>query len=97
MGLMKYLSNLFSASPSSNEYWVAVKCKRCSETIEARINLQNDLSIDFDGGGKPTYHCRKVLMGDGRCFERIEIDLTFDSSKRLVNREIHGGEFVERK
>ena len=34
---MKYLSNLFSASPSSNEYWVAVKCKRCSETIEAPL------------------------------------------------------------
>ena len=97
MGLIKYLSNLFSASPSSNVYWVTVKCKRCNEKIEARINLQNDLSIDYEGGGKPTYQCHKVLMGDGRCFERIEIDLTFDASKRLISREIRGGEFVERK
>ena len=97
MGLMKYLSNLFTASPSSNVYMVTVQCNRCKETIEARINLQNDLSVDFEGGGKPTYRCHKVLMGDGRCFERIEIDLTFDASKRLINREIKGGEFVERK
>ena len=97
MGLIKYLSNLFTASPSSNLHMVAVKCDRCNETIEARINLQNDLSVDYEGGGKPTYHCRKTLMGDGRCFQRIEIDLTFDASKRLISREITGGEFVKRK
>jgi len=95
MGLIKYLSNLFTASPASNFYTVIVKCDRCGEIIEARLNLQNDLSVDYEGS-KPTYHCRKTLMGDGRCFERVEIDLTFNASKSLISREITGGQFVNK-
>jgi hypothetical protein len=95
MSIIKKLSNLFSSPPKTNAYGVTVKCSRCDELIQTRINLQNDLSVDFESGGKPTYYCRKVLMGEGYCFQRVEIELIFDANKHLVNREISGGQFID--
>ncbi len=77
--------------------WVAVKCNRCGEVTRARINLRNDLSLEYDeASGSPTYFCRKVLMGEGgRCFQRMEVELTFDANRNVVNRDVSGGQFVE--
>jgi hypothetical protein len=81
------------ASPSSF-YDVQVRCRRCGEILTARINLANDLSMDYDDH---TYHVRKLLVGTGanRCFERIELELTFDASRQLLHREAGGGTFVD--
>ncbi len=99
MSFLKNLGKLFSSSDRQDEnaYWVAVKCHRCGEVIRTRINLNNDLSIDYgEEGGATTYFCRKMLMGEsGICFQRIEIELTFDANRKLLNREITGGIFVD--
>ncbi len=91
--------SLFSGSgkADSDAIWVAVKCKRCGEVARARIDLRNDLSIEYDeAGGLPTYFCRKVLMGEGgRCFQRMQVELTFDANRNVVSREVSGGQFVE--
>jgi len=98
MGFFKKISQIFGSSgrPDSSSYWVAVKCNRCGEQITARIDLRNDLSIEYgEGNSSPTFFCRKLLIGEGgRCFQRIEIELTFDTDKYLINREISGGQFI---
>ena len=102
MSFFKKIADLFSppastAKPASRDasaYWVTVRCNRCGETLRARVDLHNDLSIEY-GESAATYFCRKVLMGEGHCFQRIEVELTFDSDRRLTNREISGGQFVE--
>jgi len=40
---------------------------------------------------------RKVLVGDGahRCFQRIDVTLHFDKNKRLIDRSITGGDFLQ--
>jgi hypothetical protein len=102
MGLLKKLSDLFSPPGGRSErrdeagYWIAVRCKRCGETLRTRVNLHNDLSIEYgEGEGDTTYFCRKVLIGDKLCFQRVEVELTFDSQRKLVDRQITGGEFVD--
>lgn len=97
---MGFLKKLFagSATPAarSNFYPLTVKCKRCGEVIEGRVNLNNDLSETCNAHDIVTgYFCRKVLMGEGRCYQQIEVRLTFDSSRRLKDRQIVGGEFEE--
>lgn len=95
MGFFNKLSKLFS-SPGGDDtraYWIYARCKRCGEKIRTRVDLSNDLSLDY-GGDQTTYFTRKVLIGEGRCFERIEVRLTFDKDRRLINREISGGEFI---
>ena len=41
------------------------------------------------------YFVRKVLIGEGKCFQQIEVELKFDANKQLLEKQIHGGKFVE--
>lgn len=95
MNILKRLANLFSAPSraSSPEYWLYVRCHRCGEAIRGRVNLYNDLSAEYEGG-QTTLFVRKVLTGEGRCFQRVEVELTFDANRKLLNREIQGGLFI---
>jgi hypothetical protein len=98
MNLLEKISRIFSSQKDidNRAYWVITKCNRCGEIIKSRIDLYNDLSIDYDDPGKsPVYFCRKTLMGKGHCFQRIEVKLTFDSNKKVINREISGGKFID--
>jgi DNA-directed RNA polymerase subunit N (RpoN/RPB10) len=97
MGLIEKLSRFFSNSSGGEKgvYWISVRCKSCGEIINARVNLYNDLSIVYDNVQEPTYICRKTLVGSQGCYQRIEVELVFDSKRRLLGSEIVGGTFIE--
>ncbi len=109
MNFLKRLTSFFSApsASSSRYYWINVKCNRCGEIIRGRVDLHNDLSIDYgigeggeksersSGEGNVTYFCRKVLIGEQRCYQPIEVELTFDKDHRLLDQKIKGGKFIE--
>ena len=91
---MGFLKNLFggaTARPEKHYYAFNVKCNRCGEIIEGRVDLDNDLSLNDEGKG---YIVRKGLMGSNRCFQQIEVELNFDSSRQLLEQQITGGEFT---
>lgn len=96
---MSFLKKLFSSAPSKPEkrYFVfQVKCSRCGEIIEGRVDLDNDLSAEFESDTRTTYIVRKGLMGNsGRCFQQIEATLKFSSTRELLEQQIQGGTFVE--
>ncbi len=94
MGLFKGLFGGFTSAPRQSFYTFHVKCTRCGETIEGRVNLNNDLSADYEGG-RTIYFVRKTLMGSGKCFQQIEAELKFNADKQLLEKQAHGGEFVE--
>jgi hypothetical protein len=91
---MSFLKNLFGGSdkPEKRYYTFQVKCNRCGEIVEGRVDLDNDLSLNDEGNG---YLARKGLMGANRCFQQIEVELNFDSSRQIQEKSITGGEFVE--
>ena len=94
---MNYLKRLFAGPNAKAEkryHTFQVKCNRCGEIIEGRIDLDNDLSIEFEDN-RNVYYGRKVLIGGGRCFQQIEVTLKFSSTRAVIEEEIHGGEFVE--
>lgn len=91
MGFLKKLFGGGSTSSSADFYTFDVICDRCGETIQGKVNLSNDLSLDNEGG----YHVRKVLMGGGRCFQQIEVVLKFDASRQVRGQQVSGGKFVE--
>ena len=91
MGFLKKLFGGEGTSSSSDFYTFNVQCERCGETIEGKVNLSNDLSIEDEGG----YHVRKVLMGSGHCFQRVEVVLKFDASRQLLDKQVSGGKLVE--
>lgn len=93
---MSFIKNLFSPPrPTRMLYPFSVKCKRCGETIQGQVNVNNEPSLELDAKGKPYYTCRKVLIGNGLCFQQIEVLFKFDESRGVFDRKISGGEFVE--
>jgi hypothetical protein len=95
---MNLLQKLFgsspSASPQNRNYTFAVKCLRCKEIIEGHVDLNNDLSVEYEESGD-VYYARKTLMGENRCFQRMEVELKFTPSRELLERHVTGGEFAE--
>ena len=77
------------------QYPITVRCDRCGETITANIDLRNDLSIQYGESARADYYItRKSIVGGGQCFQRVEIELTFDRSRKLIKKTIQGGEFL---
>jgi len=95
MGFFKKITQLFSSSPGAENraYWLHVQCDRCQEKLQVRVDLYNDLSPIYEEAFT-TYFCRKVIMGQGPCFQKIEVEMSFDQNRRLVSREIKGGRFI---
>ncbi len=94
---MSFLKRFFSGTPARHEksyYVFQVKCKRCGEIIEGRVDLDNDLSIEYEDD-KSVYHVRKVLIGTNRCFQQIEVEMTFTAKRELIEKNVGGGTFVE--
>ena len=90
MGFLKKLFNPELPKPEKRYYTFQVKCNRCGEIIEGRVDLDNDLSLNDEGDG---YIVRKGLMGGNRCFQQIEVELKFDSSRQIQEKTITGGQF----
>ena len=90
MGFLDSFKSMFSGENDAQDYWVYVRCKRCGEPIKTRVDLRNDLSQMEDGG----YLVNKTLVGNRRCFERVEVTLTFDAKRELVDQQILRGEFI---
>ena len=92
---MNFLQRLFggSAKPEKRYYIFTVKCLRCGELIEGRVDLDNDPSVEYENSSE-VYFARKVLMGNGRCFQRVEVTFQFTQARTLIEQQIVGGEFV---
>lgn len=93
---MNFLKKLFAPrKPFKKSYSTfTVKCKRCGENLTGRIDLDNDLSVEYEEGGD-IFHVRKVLMGDNKCFQRVEASFKFDADRQVIERDVVGGEFVD--
>jgi len=95
MSLWKKITSILSPPIQGDPmaFWVTVRCNHCGEIIRSRVNLSNDLSAEYDGS-RTSYVCRKVLLGESRCFQQIEVVLKFDENRKLFDRTVSGGEFV---
>jgi hypothetical protein len=98
MGFIATLRKIFSgggsASSAADVYRIYVQCGRCGEPIQGRIDLRNEPSLADDG---ESWIVRKGLIGSGtrRCYQTIEVTLTFDAEKReVLASEVSGGKLI---
>lgn len=97
MAFLKKLSDFLFSSGGADQasYWVYARCAWCGEKLCTRVNLYNDLSVNYgENDSRNNYVCQKTLVGNQHCFRRIEIKLTFNANRKLIDREIIGGEFI---
>jgi hypothetical protein len=93
MGFLKRLFSGDTAKPEKHYYVFHVKCNRCGEIIEGRVDLDNDLSLDYEGDST-VYFVRKGLIGNNRCFQQIEVEMKFTANRELIEQQATGGQFT---
>ena len=95
MSFLKKIAVALLQGTRGEVLWVYVRCDKCGETIKTRVDLRHDLTPNYSAEGRvASYSSRKVLIGSQRCFEPIEVKLTFDAQRQVVSREISGGQFI---
>lgn len=91
---------LGASQPARRFHPLAVRCNRCGEILRANVNLNNDLSVEFnEKGGVSGFFCRKVLQGTGAppkvCFQTVEVELHFNADKVVTGAQAVGGKLIE--
>ncbi len=97
MKFFRELARRLSGTPSTAAQgdigmYYYVKARRSGEVIRIRINPNNDLSLNDEDSG---YFVRKVAVGT-RSFERVELEVSYDKNRNVINAEVQGGTLVDR-
>lgn len=93
---MNFLKKFFSGNnqqTSQRYYQFAVQCDRCGEVVHGRVDMNNDLSVDYEQSS-PVFRVRKLLVGENRCFQRMEVELKFTEGRQLLEKYVSGGKFL---
>jgi hypothetical protein len=96
---MDFFKKLFGGGSNSGTDRVGlyfyIKPNGCTEIIRVRIDSNNDLSMADDNS---TFFVNKTVRGSTyKCTRSAELELTFDSSRRLQNTEVTGGTLVTKE
>ena len=107
VGILDSLRKALGGTGSSGDdvYWIYARCRRCGEPLLGRVDLRNEPSLADDG---ETWIVRKGLIGSGkqrtgaaavaRCYQTVEVTLTFDADKQhVLASEASGGELISQE
>ena len=92
--IAKKLFGESSYSGLSGGFFLNVRCSVCGEEFHLFINTSTDLLQNFDAQGGLSYSLKKEVVG-GHCKNLIRVRMEFDGAKKLLEKEIENGEFIE--
>lgn len=96
MSILKRIASFFTGSggSGSRNLTVYVLSTRCKEPMAADVDTLNALSGSDDGDA--AFYTRKVIQGSGRnrCFAQVEVELWFDSGRKLLRHAVSGGRWL---
>lgn len=95
MGFLKRLFGGGSSGSRDGGLYYYVRSRRSGEIIELRLD-PNQLSPEYENQRISGYFAHKTVVGQ-RSFERLEVELSFDSKKKLIDQNVSGGKFVTRE
>lgn len=72
-----------------------VECNHCHTPVHVRVDVYNDLALEYDNHEHAVgYVLRKEIM-DARCFRLMHAEILFDTERRETRRMVEGGVFVD--
>jgi hypothetical protein len=102
-----------SGSSGGDVYWIYARCRRCGEPLLGRVDLRNEPSLADDGetwivrkgligSGEGRAGTASVLRTGTapalRCYQVVEVTLTFDAAKQhVLEGEADGGELISKE
>ena len=78
----------------SGGFFLNVRCSVCGEEFHLFTNTSTDLFQNFDAQGGLSYSLKKEIVGV-HCRNLIQVRMEFDGAKKLLEKEIENGEFIE--
>lgn len=92
--MLQKIACLIAGSGKSSSGFIeyGIKCGKCGEIVTVKVFPERDLNPTYDDNG-PAYILKKEVM-DSKCFRMISVEISYDSSRREISREITGGSFV---
>ncbi|MGA9531671.1 MAG: hypothetical protein WBR18_03045 [Anaerolineales bacterium] len=73
--------------------FVHIRCDRCGELLQTRIDLTHDLSADYNSNGYlKGYFTHKTVIGDGPCFQHLDVHIRYDTRRRRKEITVSGGQ-----
>ena len=93
---MEILRKLFGGGGSArvsgdaDGLYYYVRPNGCDEVVRVRVNRYNDLSLSDDG---KTLWAHKLVRGV-KCRQSVDLNLYYDSNRKLTNSEVSGGVMV---
>ncbi len=93
---MDFLRRLFGGQATDDALHLYIKCGRCGAPVHVRVNLQNDLTADYDDDRANSYQLVKEVMDD-RCFRLMRAEILFDARRNELSRTIEGGTFISQE
>ena len=93
-GFFKKIFGGGAPRPSTDGFFLNVRCSQCGEAFHLFVNRATDLAQDFNEDGTLTYFLHKEIIGSD-CRNLIQVHMKFDGTKKLVSRKIENGEFIE--
>ncbi len=96
---MNFLKKLFGGASDGVERdnraaYFYVQPHRCEDVLRVRIDMNNDLSLTDDNS---SYWVRKLVSSSNYKCNQVELTLTFDTNRRLIDSQIQGGTMVDRE
>ena len=100
---MSFLDRLFGrggaggAPADQHGIFYYIRCRKCGESLRIRLDQRWDLQQEFEGSGDDVtgYRATKEVMGK-QCFNMMKLEVSFDSRRREVQKELRGGDFITR-
>jgi hypothetical protein len=81
-----------SDSSDPNAWWFYAQCNKCGAPLAIRVDLRNDISTDYETGGR---YLRKEMM-DGTCFQLMYAEIHFDSNGNITEQSVERGKILTR-
>ncbi|MBN1967608.1 MAG: hypothetical protein JW910_23330 [Anaerolineae bacterium] len=92
---MDFLKRLFGGGGEGDRgMYFYIRSRRSGEIVRVRLD-PNQFSQQIEGTDTVGYFIHKTVVGQ-RSFERMEAEFHFDRNRRLTDKSVTGGEFVEK-
>jgi hypothetical protein len=95
MKITEFLKNIFSSPKNNRPLNFKVKCPKCQEIIEVRVNINSDLINEYKDANEPgpAYSLKKEVLGN-KCNHLMKLVVAFDENYNIISQSVEGGEIV---
>jgi len=94
-GLLSKLKKGLMVEKEPDFIFFNVKCNRCGEEIQIKVNRRNDLQNLYKDSRKtgPAYILTKEALGK-KCPNLMKISVKFDENYRILSKKVSGAKFI---